>query len=706
MSATSFRHIGHSVRRREGIAKLTGAALYTDDIKTPGALHGKTVRTSIPHGRVRKIEFLPGVPWDEIVVARAEDLPCNTVLLIGEDQPALCAGNVRHQEEPLLLLAHADPGIVAKAAKLVRVAYDTEPAILEMGHGEPLKELLLESGDLDAAFAQAEVILEECYETGSQEHVYIEPNAMIARWEGDAVTVMGSLQCPYYVHKAMKKAFGLADEQVNVIQQTTGGGFGGKEEFPSMLAIHAALLAKKAGRAVRLIYDRHEDMAASTKRHPSRTRIKMGAMRDGRLVALDMHFETDGGAYVTLSPVVLSRGVLHGSGPYRWQAARIRGQCWFTNSPPYGAFRGFGAPQSQFATEMHLNLMADKLGLCPAELRRRNFVRLGDALPTGQVLVEEPRMAEIMDHTLAMSGWTKKRAAQKPGVGRGVGLSAFFHGTGFTGSGEDYLKSRVAVATCPDGVVEILVASTEIGQGTETVFAQIAGEALELPLDRIRFRKPETRHVPNSGPTVASRTCSIVGGLVEKAARKLKAALGGMDPAEHVAQHGTIRAEANYEAPPTGHWDDKTYRGTAYGAYSWAFNVAEATVDAVTGQPFVESLWATFEVGRIVNPVLALGQAEGGLAQAIGWATCERVTLKDGVMQNAQMTNYIIPTSADATEIHVDFVETPYAYGAFGSKGLGEVPMDGPGPAVVTAINTAAGSSVRRMPAQAEEILR
>lgn len=702
-----FRYVGKPVLRREGVDKLTGRARYVDDIPADGALHARTLRTSIPSGRIAAIHFPAEIPWDEFIVADADDLAYNRVALIEDDQPALCDGTVRHKEEPILVVAHPNAALAHEAVRAIRVDYEPAPAALGMGEGPLLKKNAIVFGDAARVMAECDVVLEGTYETGAQEHAYIEPNGFVAQWQDGRVLLNGSHQCPYYVHKAIKAAFGLDDAQVNVVQETTGGGFGGKEDFPSLLAIHAALASRKAGgRPVRLMYDRQEDLASSTKRHPSLSRVRVGCTKDGILQALDFEFNIDGGAYVTLSPVVLSRGILHASGPYRWKAAHIRGKCHFTNSPPYGAFRGFGAPQSQFAIELHLDRLAAKLDIDPAELRRRNFLRKGDVLPTTQVLDEEPQLARIMDRALELGGYARKRAAYKRGGGRGISVAASLHGTGFTGSGEVYLKSVVAVEGLADGSVDILVSSTEIGQGTETIFPQIAAEAIGVPIEKVRFRRPETGVVPNSGPTVASRTCSVVGGLVEKAARRLHAKLEGRTvAAAAAAAGGRLRAEAQYEAPPGLVWSDETYTGCAYGAYSWCVNVADVSVDPVDGAPRVETLVGVFDVGRLINPTLVLGQVEGGMAQAAGWATVENVVLRDGVMANARMTNYIIPTSDDVPQIVADFVENPYANGAFGSKGVGELPMDSPGAAIVAAASFAAGRDVSKMPVMPEDLL-
>ncbi|MCC5877173.1 MAG: xanthine dehydrogenase family protein [Candidatus Sumerlaeia bacterium] len=705
--APPYRYIGQSILRREGREKVTGASRYVDDNVIPDCLHGKTIRSTIAKGRIVDISFGEGIPWDEFIIATAKDLPRNVVVLIEQDQPALVEEFVQHKHEPILLLAHKDAGLLEDAARAITITYEEDKsAAFEIGEGSLQKEYLIEEGDIEKTFAECDVVFEEVYRTGAQEHVYIEPNGFVGWWDGDNIHLRGSHQCPYYVHKAVKTAFGLKDDrQVDILQETTGGAFGGKEDFPSTVAIHTALLARKAGRPVRMIYDRAEDMACSTKRHPSETRLRIGCTKDGKLKALDCDFRIDGGAYITLSPVVLSRGILHGSGPYKWEAARLVGKSYATNSPPYGAFRGFGAPQSLFAIESAMSALAEKLGMCPVEFRRKNFLKKGDVLPTGQALEGDPMLDAIVDKGLQMADYWNRAKKIAPIPNRGIGLSVFLHGTGFTGSGEVYLASRVALATRGDGKVEVRVSSTEMGQGTETIFPQIAAEVLGLEVDDVLFVKPQTSKVPNSGPTVASRTCSVVGRLVERAAHDLKGKLNGTPIADYHATHGETLGEAKYQAPPGLYWDDEKYRGSAYGAYSWGINIAEVTIDPVTMHPTVENFWGVYDIGTVINPTLAKGQVEGGIAQGIGWATCENVVLEEGAMINTHMTNYIIPTTMDAPPIMVDFIENPYEYGGFGSKGVGEIPMDGPGPAVLNAVSMALRRPLNKIPIIAEELL-
>ncbi len=498
----------------------------------------------------------------------------------------------------------------------------------------------------------------------------------------------------------------------------TGGGFGGKEEYPSVIGGHAALLAWKSGKPVKIVYDRAEDMAATTKRHPSVTRHRTAVSNDGKLLAMDIDFTIDGGAYTTLSPVVLSRGTIHAAGPYSCPNIRVRSRAVQTNFPPHGAFRGFGAPQSIFALERHLNRVAEAVGLTSEELRRRNFIRQGQTTATGQTIREPVDLNGLMDCAFSLTGYCEKRerfATENPrrSCKKGIGFATFMHGAGFTGSGEDYLKSVVGVEASPEGRVRILVASTEIGQGTNTILSQIAADTLQIDYSAVELARPDTAGVPNSGPTVASRTTMIVGKLVESAALGLKRTLersglrsNGFAGAcrAYIEKYGPLRSFSQYEAPPGVHWDDEKYQGEAYGAYAWAVYVAEVTVDSLTFETRVDDFVAVQEIGKVIHPILAAGQIEGGVAQAIGYALYEDVVWKDGRMANNQMTNYIMPTAADVPPIRVFFTETPYAHGPAGAKGIGELPMDGPAQAILNAIEHATGLRVDHAPMTPERL--
>ena len=731
------RIVGTPVFRKEGVAKVRGAARYIDDISLPGMIFGATVRSAIPRGRVVKIEFGPGVPWNEFTVVKAKDIPGkNYIALIQNDWPCLADGLVNHPQEAILLLAHPDRHLLPRAVAAVRIEYEPLPSvhsIEESESGETIvwggdnlfKSFLMEKGDVDAAFAREDVLIVEGeYTTSAQEQLYIENNGVIASYsEEEGLTVWGSLQCPFYVHKSLLGVTSLAEDKVRVIQVETGGAFGGKEDYPSMIGAHAALLAMQSGHPVKIIYDRMEDMAATTKRHPSRTRHRTAVTREGKLVAADIEFCLDGGAYATLSSTVLSRGTIHSVGPYFWPNIRVRSRAYATNTPPHGAFRGFGAPQSLFATERHMDRIAKALGMTPEEFRRRNLLRTGETTGTGQTIHQQINLEGWMERALDHAGYYEKRARfdrENPDSLRkkGVGFAVFLHGAGFTGSGERYLNSLVGVDATSEGRIRVLASSTEFGQGTNTILCQIAAEALGVDYDIVDMAPCDTTIVPNSGPTVASRTAMVVGKLVHSAALGLKQTLiaSGLlgeryateelqrATAAYIAKHGRLCSMSRYEAPPNVYWDDQKYRGEAYAAYAWAIYVAEVTVDCVTYSATVDDFVAFQEVGRVLNPTLAIGQIEGGVAQGIGYALYEKVVWDRGLMKNNQMTNYIMPTSQDLPPIRVYFEEVPFEHGAFGAKGIGELPMDGPAPAILNAIAHATGQDFNAIPLLPEDI--
>jgi CO/xanthine dehydrogenase Mo-binding subunit len=731
-----YRIVGKSVPRIEGRDKVTGRAQYIDDMVLPGMLYGATVRSGIPRGKIRKITFGLGIEWDEFVIVSAKDIPGkNCVAFIADDQPCLADGVVNHAEEPILLIAHENRHLLSKAIAAVLIEYDPLPAIFTIEDSERLleriwgtdntfKTCLIEKGEVDRIWDTADFIVEAEYETGAQEQLYIENNGMIAVFDADdGITVWGSLQCPYYVHKSLMKLCALPENRVRVVQMETGGAFGGKEDYPSVIAGHAALLAMKSGRPVKLVYDRMEDMAATTKRHPSRTRHRTALSGDGKILGGEIEFVIDGGAYQTLSPVVLSRGAIHAGGPYYWPNIRIRARAVATNAPPHGAFRGFGAPQSLFAMERHMDRIAGVLGTSPVDIRRRNLLKPGETTVTGQTVDEDTNLEALLDRGLALSDYDskKKQFAKQNAQGskrKGIGLATFLHGAGFTGSGERYLSSLVAVEVQSGGGVAVLVSSTEFGQGTKTVLCQIVAEALGIDCSDVEIVQPDTKHVPNSGPTVASRTVMVVGKLVLSAALGIRQTLaaGGLLQDSytrdefheacraHLAKHGPFRSVARYEQPSNIDWDEENYKGAAYAAFAWAVYVAEVMVDLTTYSATVDDFVALQEVGKVLHPTLATGQIVGGVAQGIGFALYEKVVREQGRMLNSQMTNYIMPTSADLPPIRVYFEEWGNRHGAFGAKGIGELPMDGPAPAVINAVADALGVQFDSIPLLPEDI--
>ena len=712
--------------RREGPAKLTGRALYTDDLVFPGAWYGATIRSTDAHALLLGIELDPDFAWDRVVVVTAGDIPGrNVVASIASDQPILVpvGGEIRHQAEPVALLAAADRETLREARGRVRLRTEPLPPVFDPLESDTVfAHFELGRGDVDGTMAAADIVVEGTYRVGHQEQLYIENNAMIALPREDGgITVHGSLQCPYYVHRALIAGLGLDDAHIQVVQEETGGGFGGKEEYPSMIALHAALLARRTAHPVRMIYDRHEDLSATTKRHPAVIHHRTGLSRDGRIVAQDIDLILDGGAYTTLTPVVLSRATIHAGGPYDVENVRIRSRAVATNTPPNGAFRGFGAPQAEFAAEMQVNRAAEALGISPLEIRRRNVYRPGGVTATSQVLGTDVAGLEVLERVAEASEFerTRARTATERGArpagartARGIGLALGWHGAGFTGSGEEKMGSIASIELTADGRIRILTASTEMGQGTKTIFPQLVAGELEVDVDDVEMAPQDTSIVPDSGPTVASRTAMVVGGLIIHAARRLKTEVEartgrpfGLSYRDDARDHGPTRIDEQFVPYPGRHFDDDTYTGDAYPSYGWAAAVAEVEVDLDTAEVAVLSVVAADDVGRVIHPVLCEGQVEGGTLQAVGYATIEEIKLLDGRYLNDRLQTYLIPTSLDAPRIDAILVEAPFEDAPHGAKGVGELPMDVGAPAVVAAIHDAVGAWIHDLPATPERIL-
>lgn len=729
--------------RRDAEAKVFGKALYVDDLQPKDLLYGATLRTQLPGGRIGSLRLSTEWDWSDFVLVTAKDIPGkNAVKLLDDDQPILIDKVYRHSGEAALLLAHADPACIWAALEHITLeeaigpkpVWEIDASLVSEAPIIPdntYTDYSIVKGDSAKGESSSKHIVELRLETSSQEQLYIEPQGMLGQLLPDGrLLIQGSMQCPYYVLDALCQCLAWEEDRIQVVQTTTGGAFGGKEEYPSMIACHTALLALHAGgRPVKMIYQRSEDLRVTPKRHPSRTLLRVGANAEGELQFLDMDFAIDGGAYRTLSPVVLSRGVIHGPGPYRWPNVRVRGRAVFTNHPPFGAFRGFGAPQSIFALEVALDQLAVKLGIDPEELRRKNLLRPGDESATGDVQGEDCFAREVLDQALAHSRFLEKRREYQEwnragnDTRRGIGLACFAHGAGFTGNGELHLASRVTLALHQDGLVEILCSNTEMGQGAATTLCQVAADALGIPLEYLRFPVVDTSRVPNSGPTVASRTCMVVGGLVVAAAKRLRRQLEeygpfleaqGFQPAAYLsACHGLCahlggeaRVTESYQAPPGMVWDEKRFQGRAYASYAWATYIAEVEVDLCTFETRILDFTAVQEIGRAVHPQIAKGQIEGGVVQGIGWALFEDIVWnQNGVMANDRITNYIIPTSADIGKIDVVFLEKGLGAGPGGAKGIGELPMDGPAPAIVNAIRDALGWAPTKLPVSPESLL-
>jgi len=717
--------LGQSPPRPDGPGKVTGETRYLDDLEIEGVWYGATVRSEVAAGRIVRIDGDAARALGAVVVTAA-DLPGPNVLkVIADDWPVLAAERVEHVSQPVALVAAPTRELARRAAKAVVVEVEREVPVLETddpaqvlpsGRDRVLASCRSSRGDAASALSNpAVIVVEGVYSTGHQEHAYIEPQGAVAIPDREGhYEIIGSIQCPYYVHGALEHLFGPGS--VRVRQAPTGGGFGGKEEYPDMLCAHVALLARASGHPVKIVYERSEDIRGTTKRHPSRVRVRTGHAPDGTLLAVEVEAVFDGGAFITLSPVVLSRAVLHAAGPYRCENVTIDGRVLATNTPPNGAFRGFGAPQTQFAMERQMDLAARALGLDPLTIRERNAYRAGDVTPTGQVLGEDTSALECLraavDRTDFKSRWTTNERARAAFHARGmpapgIGLSLFWHGTGFTGNGERRMRSPVQLALLADGTVEIRVAATDFGQGTEVVLEQIVADALGTGIDQVRFAEPDTDRVPDSGPTVASRTVSVVGSALHEAGVLLSnelARAGGV-VRDLLAGRDELVFETHFESDPSTDFDEETYQGTAYNAYSFGCDVIEVEVDPDSLATAVKRALFVADVGHAIHPVLCAGQLEGGGLQAIGQGTIEEMKLENGRYLQDRLTNYLIPTAQDAPDMDSILLEHASHLGPAGAKGVGELPADGGAPAVIAAIENATGIFSFDAPATPERLM-
>jgi CO/xanthine dehydrogenase Mo-binding subunit len=715
--------VGRRVRRPDAADKVRGTAIYIEDMAAPAALEVAVLRSPHAHARITRLDVaaaraLPGVH----AVLTAADIPGkNLVPMIQADWPVLADREVRHVGEAVALVAAEDRAAALAALKAIDVAYEPRPALLDMeeslARGEVITHWKVRRGaDDEAVWSRPGlVVVEGTYHTPYQEHAYIEPNGMIAMPDGQGgVVVHGSMQCPFYVQKAVASVLGCDLNHARIVQTVTGGGFGGKEDAPSLPGAQAALLARATGRAVRYIMSREEDMAVMSKRHPARIHMRTAATPDGQLVAWEVDYLINGGAYASLSPVVLWRGAVHACGPYRVPHVKVDARAVRTHTVPCGAFRGFGEPQVVFAAESQMDRLADRLGLDPLELRRRNALRIGDETITGHRLTNSVGFAEVLDRVAAASDWSRKRAQPRTGtVRRGIGIAACYYGVGLGSMGKHLNPAGANVVVAGDGSVTVAVGTTEIGQGMVTVLSQIAAEALGCPLELVRVIEADTSRVPDSGPTVASRTTVWSGNAIRDAAARIRSAMepviadSGLPWREAVAlcvQKQVGLAAQGWTVPPATTFDVETGQGDAYVCYSWSANVVELEVDVTTGEVRVLRVVSGHDTGTVVNPTLGEGQVEGGVLQGLGYALTEEHLVRDGRILNDQFSTYIIPTPMDTPDIEAILVEHAFPWGPYGAKGLGETPIIAVAPAVTAAIHHAVGARLSEIPATPERV--
>lgn len=735
--------IGAGIPRPDAVDKVRGEARFVDDLAFPGMLYGAVVRSPHPHAKIVRIDPSAALDHPDVTcVVTSDEVPgANVVHVVYDDQPALAQDVVRYVGEPVALVAATSRRVARLAALKVHVTYRELPAVTNPmaalapdapiivadeaaaeGGGNLFNSMVLRKGNVERGFAEADVIAEAEYETGYQEHAYIEPQGAIAvPDELGSIVIYASMQCPFYVQNAVARVMGLPLSKVRVIQTVTGGAFGGKEDVPSLLCSLVALMAKVTRRPVKLVLDRAEDVLTTSKRHPARVRYKTGAKKDGTLTAVEVDVVLNAGAYQTLSSAVLWRSLCTAAGPYRIPHVKVDAKSVATNTIPNGAFRGFGSPQVIFPHESQMDLLAGRLGLDRAEIRRRNVLRRGDETSTGQVVRESVGIGETLDRAVEMVDWSGRLArvdafnAGNARRRRGIGISCVFYGVGLGGKAPFLDKAGATMKLEADGSVSIAVGTVEMGQGLTTALLQIAAEVLSVPIGRVHLAPVDTSRVPDSGPTVASRGTMMSALAILDAARKLQNRIDALadelgvprdevsDRLEEIATEFWRRnldpAVEGWAMTEPVSWDPATGLGNAYAVYSYATHVAEIEVDTVTGEVSVVDFVAVHDSGRILNRIVAVGQVQGGVAQGIGFSLMEEIPQRGGKLVVNGLTTYRLPTIRDvAPETKVEFVETEFSAGPFGAKGIGEVPLMASHAAVARAVAHAIGHDPCRYP--------
>ena len=660
------------LKRVDSKDKLNGRAKYIEDYYFDDMLYAKTLRSEIPCGEILSIDYPKDYPNVYVIDGR-HVIKNNHVAMIEADMPIFAEDKVTYLGEPIALICGEDKDEILEFMEKIKIHYTEKKGHFTLD-GQVFTHQCFEKGqwsELDYDYK-----VEESYETGYQEQLYMEKQGFIGLYEDEIITIMGSLQCPYYILNALKHGTGFDESRLRVIQTTTGGAFGGKEEYPSLVACQLAMATYHLKRPIKLIFDRREDMAFTTKRHPSKTLIT-SYLKDHKIIGMKIDIKLDAGSYLGLSDVVLQRAMLTMTGAYNIPMIKVEGRTYKTNNVFTGAFRGFGAPQSLYALELHMTHLAKDLGEDPLGFRQKHFVKKGDLTATSGIFNENIELNKMVHRLKEMSAYDAK--GKKAHVGYGV--SVVPHGGGFTGDGEaTHIKAVVRLRKEKDGQITILVSNVEMGQGAQTTFTKIVQMALDIDLDKIRCEIPDTFKVPDSGPTVASRTTMVVGQLVYKACQKIK---------KYLNEEGVHTVEESFKNPDYITWNQETLTGNAYMAYSWSVLLAKVVVDPLTYEVSCTDLWGVYDVGQPIDEKLLLGQIHGGMVQGLGYALTEYMTSKSGAIEHFAFSSYAIPTTMDIPKMHTDWIINHYMDGPFGAKAAGELTLVGVAPAIAAAIEDA-----------------
>jgi len=742
-----FKYVGKRIVRWDAILKVTGRPIFTADlinlVKNPVFVY--SVRSRYAHARIKRIDVSDAIKYPGVVkVFTANDIPgVNDIGYVIPDQPLIADRKVRYIGDTIALVVANSLENAREAGELISVDYEPLPVYLdplEIVDFETLKErehtlihdergtdiltrYRIRVGDVDKAFKEASVVVENIYKTPAQEHAYLEPEAAIAIPEPDgSVTIYAKTQCPFDVRRAVSNVLGLPYHMIRVIAPALGGGFGGAEDVGNEVAAKTALVALALKRPAVIVHTREESVISHTKRHSMIAYYKHAASRDGILLAVEARIVLDTGAYASLGPFVAWRATVHSTGPYRVRNAKIDLVNVYTNKIPAGAFRGFGNPQVHFAVERQMDLLAEELKIDPVELRLKNILRNGDYTVHGQLLDHGVGVEEAIKKAVELSNYYEKKRlyeSMSGSIRRGIGIAIMYHGNSIGAEGADY--SAVSIIINRDGSITFRSGTTDMGQGSIQSLLNIASEILGVPPTYFKVEWADTASVPDSGPTVASRVTVMTGNATLVATYKLRQRLNMLaaemlnckSPDEVVIEaprvycidkpekyitwrelieqafwKGIPLQEYGYFRAPPAEWRDETGTGQPYFTYTFGAVISEVEVDLETGLVRVVEATTVYDIGRVINRVGAELHAIGGYVQGMGYALMEDTYYsQDGRLLNTNFSTYHIPTALDVPEkINVDFVEAGFIRGPFGAKGLGEPSIVGVAPSIVNAI--------------------
>lgn len=745
--------VGTSQIRPDAVEKVNGTARFTDDLKFPGMLQARVKRAGVPHAILKRIDVEKARHLEGVAaVLTAEDIPGehNHGLVIPDWPVMVGVGErIRTVGDAVAIVAAETRDIASQALDLIEVEYDLLPVITNPVQsrqsdvpqlhpkGNLLKHIKVRKGDIEEGFGKAEIVLEHTFHTAINEHAFIEPECSIARINSEErMEVYVGSQIPYSDRNQVARALGWPESRVHIIGMLVGGGFGGKEDIAGQ--IHAALLSQATSRPVKLLFDRHESFLVHPKRHATQIRVKVGARRDGRLVAMETELYGDTGAYASLGEKVMTRATTHSAGPY--EVPYVRSDCYamYTNNPPAGAFRGFGVTQSCFAVESMMDMLAESLGLDPVEIRRKNALQVGSVTNTGQILRESVGLLESLERVeveMRRRGGDRPFEAhivnEAPHLRRAWGFALGYKNTGLGDGAPD--KAAAEVELCEDGCLEVRTSSAEIGQGLVTVLQMIVAQEFYTPLSRVRVLLMDTDRTPDGGPTTASRQTYVTGNAALGAAQTLRQAItttlaekydcppdqvrfveglvqvNGQSVTLQEARRSMcaegLQPQVLYEywAPETSPLGEP---GDMHFAFSFGAQAAEVEVNTITGEVRVLQVIAANDVGKAINPLGLQGQVEGGIMMGLGNVLTEAFIVQDGYVITDRLARYRVPSIVHTPEIVSIVVEHPTSLGPYGGKGVGELSSIPTTPAITNAIYNAVGVRIDRLPVDQEEIIQ